>query len=154
MASQNEKLPFNNYTSLTNAGLGKAVFEFFDQKQQQAKSVGFRNLLDDRKASKSHNFRKKPARPGHDLEIQKLLEENKRLHSRIEKKSREEVELSEFEKKVLKDEKDMCMKRIEELEEEVEELSRNNYKLQEIEKEKERKAGDTIADVSLGTFKN
>lgn len=71
---------------LTNAGLGKAVFEFFDKKQRQSKTIGFKDLIEKNLngSSKIHNFRKKSAKPpGYDLQVKKLLEQNKRLHSQL-----------------------------------------------------------------------
>jgi hypothetical protein len=63
-------------SSLINAGLSKAVFEFFDQKQHNNKNIHFKDLIDEQKLpnnTKSHMFKKRAAKPGYDLEIQKLL---------------------------------------------------------------------------------
>jgi hypothetical protein len=42
-----------------------------------------------------------------------VLEENKKIKQEYEKKLKKELELSEFEKKLLKDEKDRYMEKIE-----------------------------------------
>jgi len=54
-------------------------------------------------SSGSKVFAKKIKRPNHDLEVKKLLEENKRLHIVLEKRSKEDMELNEFEKNVLRE---------------------------------------------------
>lgn len=71
---RNEKYYAPN-SRLVNAGLGQAVFEFFDKRQRESKNIGFKDLIEKNVSvtNRTSSFRKKPHKPGHDIEIRKLL---------------------------------------------------------------------------------
>jgi hypothetical protein len=56
--------------------------------------------------------------------------------SKLQTKMKSEEELNEFEKNLLKEEKNRYLSKIEELESEIEQLYRDNYRLKEMEKAK------------------
>lgn len=55
--------------NLNNAGLGGAIFQFFEKKQQEIKHVGFKDLIEKKESISSINngFKKKPKKPAQDF---------------------------------------------------------------------------------------
>lgn len=85
--------------------------------------------------SKFSRFSKSSVRKEED-QLRGVIEEHKKMLAKLQGRMRSEEELNDFEKNLLKEEKNRYLLKVEELEAEIEQLYRDNYRLRELERTK------------------